>query len=631
MVMKRLYYIFASTLAAAVSLSSCKTEIKTVEVTEVKVSPSTGSVVAGQTITLTAEVLPKNASDKTVTWLSRDESKATVDKNGTVTGIKAGEVQIAAISANKKSGFATITVTPAPIRVKTVTLDHNEISIFVGKFQILKASIDPENATYPEVTWTTSNDQIAKVENGKVTGVSAGEATITATADEKSAVCKVTVSLPAISNLVLPYISDISGNEVVFTGEGIMAGDKFKLTAVAGEAYSQEVNLTATETGGKFTLPAGINRNRSYRIDALRNGEIKAKAWLHPDNVFCTMPYALGYFMTGHNEVVPDEDENTPDHLKVTWRSTVRRGYIEGNIVDYNEATREFRVWKADADLSTVKCGETFDIVQCSVVYDLSPMKGIIDFSAVKTVKANDSDLKGLDMTMFPNAEYLYAWGDPGSQLNKIASFKINSGNKLKHIQLERQSLAGELNLSDLMNVQCSVVLDDNKIESINLNRLDGKANLIYALSAKNNKLREIDIQNCGQIRKLQLKGNKIERATLLMQKTESEGFPGYLYLFKAKDAFNADWATAAEAQGRERWIKVEYYWWRCLSNSNTDENTAQGFKEPYDEEGWEVNGPVVQALNSGFKVDCWHSSSWYAPFSFLHSHAGGTNPCPRQ
>ena len=629
MVMKRLYYILASTLAATVSLSSCKTEIKTVEVTSVNVTPATGSVVAGQTIALTAEVLPQNASDKKVTWQSRDESKATVDPNGVVTGIKAGEVQIVAVSSNKKHGTATITVTPAPIRVKTVTLDQNEISLFIGKFQVLKASIDPENATYPEITWTTSDEKIAKVENGKVTGMSVGEATITATADEKSATCKVTVSMPAISNLALPYLSDVSGNEVVFTGEGIMAGDKFKLTAVAGEAYSQEVNLTATATGGKFTLPAGINKNRSYAIEVIREGAVKAKAWLHPDNVFCTMPYALGYFMTGQNEVVPDEDENTPAELKVTWRSKKRRGYIEGKIVDYNESTREFRVWKADADLSTVKCGKLFDVEQCAVVYDLSPMKGIIDFSAVETVKTNDSELKSLDMTMFPNAKALHSWGDPGSKLNQIASVKIGPDNKLVHIQLERQSLSGNVDLSALINADCTVVLDDNKIESINLNGQNGKPNLVYALSAKNNNLREIDIQNCGRIRKLLLKGNKIERATLLMQRTTSEGCPGYLYLFKAKDAFDIEWATAADAQGRERWIKVEYYWWRCLSQGNKDENAANGFKEPYDENGWEENGPVVQALKDGFKVDCWHSSSWYAPFTFYESHAGGSSPCP--
>lgn len=82
-----------------------------VAVSGVTVDPKTGSVAVGETIKLTAATAPDNATDKTVTWASSDESKATVD-NGTVTGIAEGEATITAI-AGDKTDTAEITITVA--------------------------------------------------------------------------------------------------------------------------------------------------------------------------------------------------------------------------------------------------------------------------------------------------------------------------------------------------------------------------------------------------------------------------------------------------------------------------------------------------------------------------------------
>ncbi len=86
-----------------------------VKVTSITVSPKTGEIEVGDTIQLTATIKPANATNKKVTWKSSDESVATVDKNGLVTGIKEGDVTITVTTTDcdcKLSAEAKIKVIP---------------------------------------------------------------------------------------------------------------------------------------------------------------------------------------------------------------------------------------------------------------------------------------------------------------------------------------------------------------------------------------------------------------------------------------------------------------------------------------------------------------------------------------
>lgn len=93
--MKKIFSAIAVLTAFAMVAVSCNdddTKDKDIPVTEVKVTPATGSVVAGTTLTLKAEILPENATNKTVEWVSRTPETATVDKStGVVTGVAEGE------------------------------------------------------------------------------------------------------------------------------------------------------------------------------------------------------------------------------------------------------------------------------------------------------------------------------------------------------------------------------------------------------------------------------------------------------------------------------------------------------------------------------------------------------------
>lgn len=115
--MKKMLRI-AAALAALLAMTNfigCKNDDDDdgdVAVTDVKITSTVTEVTAGETITLTAEVLPADATNKTVTWTSSDTTFATVDSTGKVTGVKAGEATITA-SAGGQTATVKVTVKAA--------------------------------------------------------------------------------------------------------------------------------------------------------------------------------------------------------------------------------------------------------------------------------------------------------------------------------------------------------------------------------------------------------------------------------------------------------------------------------------------------------------------------------------
>ena len=84
-------------LLTVVVFVACKQEPKSIQVASLMLNKTSVVIEAGNSITLTATVLPEDASDKTITWTSSDETIATVE-NGVVTGLKEGLATITVIS-----------------------------------------------------------------------------------------------------------------------------------------------------------------------------------------------------------------------------------------------------------------------------------------------------------------------------------------------------------------------------------------------------------------------------------------------------------------------------------------------------------------------------------------------------
>ena len=153
----------------------------------------------GNETSVEATVSPADATDVKVSYASTDEAVATVDKDGMVQVLQPGECDITTtlMQDGEKVTEKTTHVT-AFYEVESITLDSNEGKLTVGNSHTIKATVAPEEvAAETTIEWSSSNEKVATVdENGKVTAIAAGEATITATAVEESATYEVTVEQP---------------------------------------------------------------------------------------------------------------------------------------------------------------------------------------------------------------------------------------------------------------------------------------------------------------------------------------------------------------------------------------------------------------------------------------------------
>lgn len=167
-------------------------EPEKIAVTGVSVSPGSLSGKVGESSPLTADVKPDNASNKNVSWTSSNEDVATVS-NGNVTFKGKGTATITVTTNDGNySATASVSVEAKDVPVESVSVS-GETSVTVGSSITLSANVSPDGAKYDGVKWSSSDSSIATVDGGKVTGVKAGEATITAEAGGKSGTQKITV------------------------------------------------------------------------------------------------------------------------------------------------------------------------------------------------------------------------------------------------------------------------------------------------------------------------------------------------------------------------------------------------------------------------------------------------------
>ena len=189
------------TTTTTTTVAPTTTTTTAIAVTGVTLDKSTLSLVVGATGKLVATIAPSNASYKAVSYKSSDEEVATVDNTGKVTAVKPGSADITVTTKDgSKTAKCALTVTAKQIPVTGVTLDKSTLSLEVGATATLNATIAPSNASYKAVSFTSSDDAIATVDDdGLVTAVKAGTADITVESlmdGSKTAVCTLTVTEP---------------------------------------------------------------------------------------------------------------------------------------------------------------------------------------------------------------------------------------------------------------------------------------------------------------------------------------------------------------------------------------------------------------------------------------------------
>ena len=158
-------------IAAIIAIAgSCKKEINThneyVDVSSVSLNESEIVLIKGDSELLKATVLPKKATDKSVTWNSSATSVASVDQDGLVTALNYGTAIISAVSNwdASKNAKCTVEVVQDPVPLTGFGLSPGELLLKAGDSNYFNPKFTPANTTERKLTWHSSNESIATVD-----------------------------------------------------------------------------------------------------------------------------------------------------------------------------------------------------------------------------------------------------------------------------------------------------------------------------------------------------------------------------------------------------------------------------------------------------------------------------------
>lgn len=236
----------------------CKVDVKQV-IKSIAFSNSAIDLYVGDAVTISYTITPDNAYDKTLNWTTSDSKIATVNSAGKVTAVAQGTAVIKATAKDNSNQSASCTITVKK-HITGITLDYTSLTLYTGKTQQLKATVQPSNADVNSISWTSSNSNVATVSSsGVVEGIREGTATITASANDGSGVkatCKVTVVL--------------SVSDIIFNSEnlGLVEGDVVTLnySISPSNAYNKAVTWTSSNT-------SIVTVNSNGKITALKKGK----------------------------------------------------------------------------------------------------------------------------------------------------------------------------------------------------------------------------------------------------------------------------------------------------------------------------------------------------------------------
>ncbi len=284
--MKKIFAIIGIVFAIA-CFSSCKDEMEPFqEATGVSLDKTTLSIFPGDFVALKATVNPDNATSKLLEWSSSDTKIASVDTWGRVAGIAPGTAKITVKTAS--GGYtASCNVTVDPILETAISVDPTELTVYYDEFGTITATVEPSNASYKTVTWSSADETIATVdENGKVKGVGLGSTNITATSKNGlTAKCKVTVAvrMPTEAETVDLWKTDKAGFRGLYgaaADEGKAAGTGNWLKFENGAA-----TWTANETGKIRTATLELSTGSKITITQLE-GKDFADSWNMKSRLF---------------------------------------------------------------------------------------------------------------------------------------------------------------------------------------------------------------------------------------------------------------------------------------------------------------------------------------------------------
>jgi uncharacterized protein YjdB len=190
-----------SVTAGTVSVQ-CEVVVEPIKVTGITLNTTALSVVIGEAQQLIASILPSNATNSRIEWVSSDPTTVYVSAEGKISGLKIGSAVVTA--KTEDGGFTTkCAVDIIPVKVTGITLNKTNLKLALGEDKKLSASVYPSNATNKSIIWSSDNPTVVSVDqNGIVTSFSLGNATISAITEDGGFATRCDVAVQPIEYLV---------------------------------------------------------------------------------------------------------------------------------------------------------------------------------------------------------------------------------------------------------------------------------------------------------------------------------------------------------------------------------------------------------------------------------------------
>ena len=374
------------TAKAGTKSASCKVVVKKkfIAVESIELNKTNLELVEGDSDILVATVKPDDATDKTVTWKSSDDSIVTVDDEGGIKAIKEGKATIAA-KAGEKTATCEVAVSKKVIAVESITLDKTSISMVEDESTVLTATVKPDNATDKTVTWSSSDTGIATVKDGRVTSIKEGKATITAKAGDKEATCEIIVSkrIIEVTSITLNY-PDLS----------LVKGDEQVLVATVEPDNATDKTVTWSSSNAQVA-----SVDKEGKVKALKSGTatITAKAGEKTANCEVTVTTPVESVALDRTSMTLEEGQSTTliatispndaDEKTVTWSSS------DANIVTVDQSGKVTAVKEGAATITAKACGK-------SATCEVSVKKQVIQVTSITLNKTSLTLEKGKSETL---------------------------------------------------------------------------------------------------------------------------------------------------------------------------------------------------------------------------------------
>ena len=375
-----------------------------VDVTGITLNKGNLSLQQDTTAVLKATLIPEDATNTSVLWSSSNTNVAVVNSNGLVRAIAPGTAVITATtSIGEKTATCNVTVTEKiDNSVKSISLNKSSVTLEKDGRDTLVATITPTNADDKTITWRSSNYNVADVDDeGKITGIEAGTATITAeTANGRIASCVVTVT--STGQTQTTQLTDIS---LDITGITMKKNDEQKLNVIFEPENAENQNVVWSSSDDSIAIVNAYGLVKAKNIGTAtitvetEDGKIKKTCVVEVEDEVKvtdiiinkeTATIIKGRSIEIKAEVVPENATNKDIEITISDESIISMSPVGVKGLKVGTATITFMVSRSEEDGGNIT-------KTCTIVVQDVPEDKVYVDSPVYEVDNENNEITGVN------------------------------------------------------------------------------------------------------------------------------------------------------------------------------------------------------------------------------------------